>query len=356
MKLQRRNFLKKVTSAGIGAISILPGQEWTLEKNPAIEVDFASNKSNPTGIEGNSNPGFYNSRVLFEAGTQDYYTYRIASMVATGKGTLLAFCAARKGKGGDWDPIDIVLRRSQDGRKKWEPLKVMVHRDGMPCDNAMPIVDYMTRDVHFLYQVDYAKCYYMKSKDDGLNWSDPVDITSTIEEFRKIYPWVVQAPGPGHGIQLKSGRLVVPFWLSDGGGKEFRPNHRGHRPSIVVSVYSDDHGKTWKAGEVAVPDNDVTVIPNETSGGPKYFGNRFTLHACFSKREQIKPRVLCANSCSVCPSSTIGMVCYARVAGKVCLQNHLGTRNVCDCCGKHLILSPFLQSVTAPFMHRWSIR
>lgn len=283
MKLQRRNFLKKVTSAGIGAISILPGQEWTLEKNPAIEVDFASNKSNPTGIEGNSNPGFYNSRVLFEAGTQDYYTYRIASMVATGKGTLLAFCAARKGKGGDWDPIDIVLRRSQDGRKKWEPLKVMVHRDGMPCDNAMPIVDYMTRDVHFLYQVDYAKCYYMKSKDDGLNWSDPVDITSTIEEFRKIYPWVVQAPGPGHGIQLKSGRLVVPFWLSDGGGKEFRPNHRGHRPSIVVSVYSDDHGKTWKAGEVAVPDNDVTVIPNETSGGPKYFGNRFTLHACFSK-------------------------------------------------------------------------
>jgi sialidase-1 len=33
----------------------------------------------------------------------------------------------------------------------------------------------------------------------------------------------------------------------------------------VVSVYSDDHGWTWEAGEVAVPDNDVTVIPNETS-------------------------------------------------------------------------------------------
>jgi sialidase-1 len=33
----------------------------------------------------------------------------------------------------------------------------------------------------------------------------------------------------------------------------------------VVSVFSDDHGKTWNAGEVAVPDNDTTVIPNETS-------------------------------------------------------------------------------------------
>jgi sialidase-1 len=39
----------------------------------------------------------------------------------------------------------------------------------------------------------------------------------------------------------------------------------GHRPSIVASVYSDDHGQSWQAGEVAVPDNESTVIPSETS-------------------------------------------------------------------------------------------
>jgi sialidase-1 len=209
--------------------------------------------------------GFHRSQVLFEAETNGYHIYRIASMVATKESTLLAFCAARKGRGGDWDPIDIVMRRSTDSGNTWEPLRLLVHQDSVPCDNAMPIVDYVTGEVHLLYQIDYSRCYYMKSTDDGLSWSEPADITATIDAFRDIYPWVVQAPGPGHGIQLRNGRLVVPFWLSDGGGREFGPNHRGHRPSIVVSVYSDDHGKTWKAGDVAVPDNDITVIPNETS-------------------------------------------------------------------------------------------
>jgi sialidase-1 len=209
--------------------------------------------------------GIFRIQKLFEAGKEEYYTFRIASLVETRQGTLLAFCAARKGTGGDWDPIDIVMRRSIDSGVTWEPMKPLVHSEGVPCDNATPIVDFMTGEVHLLYQIDYARCYYMKSADDGESWSQPVEITSAIDEFKTVYPWVVLAPGPGHGIQLKSGRLLVPFWLSDGGGKEFGPNRRGHRPSIVVSAYSDDHGKTWNPGEVAVHDNDTTVIPNETS-------------------------------------------------------------------------------------------
>lgn len=209
--------------------------------------------------------GTHKSQVLFEAGTNDYHIYRIASMVATKKGTLLAFCAARKGGGGDWDPIDIVMRRSTDSGRTWHPQELLVHNDSVPSDNAMPITDYITGEVHALYQVDYSRCFYIKSSDEGKNWSKPIDITKTIDAFKKDYPWKVLAPGPGHGIQMTNGRLVVPFWLSDGGSKEHGPNNRGHRPSIVVSVYSDDHGKTWEAGEVAVPDNDITVNPNETS-------------------------------------------------------------------------------------------
>ena len=42
--------------------------------------------------------GLFRSGKIFEAGEEGYYTFRIASMVATKKGTLLAFCGRKKGK------------------------------------------------------------------------------------------------------------------------------------------------------------------------------------------------------------------------------------------------------------------
>ena len=93
---------------------------------------------------------------LYEAGKGGYYTYRIPSLVASQQGTLLAFYAARKNRGGDWDPIDILMRRSTDAGKSWALPQVVVHQDTQPCDNATPIVDYQTGAVHLLYQIDYA--------------------------------------------------------------------------------------------------------------------------------------------------------------------------------------------------------
>ena len=52
--------------------------------------------------------------------------------------------------------------------------------------------------------------------------------------------------GPGHGIQLTSGRLLIPVWLSTGEGGG------AHRPSCVTTLYSDDAGTTWQTGEIVV--------------------------------------------------------------------------------------------------------
>ena len=80
--------------------------------------------------------------------------------------------------------------------------------------------------------------------------------------FRQDYDWQVIATGPGHGIQLRrgkhAGRLVVPVWLSLGTGGH------GHRPSVTATIYSDDHGKTWQRGDIAVADTAQHVYPNET--------------------------------------------------------------------------------------------
>ncbi|MCY2993931.1 MAG: sialidase family protein [Planctomycetota bacterium] len=52
---------------------------------------------------------------LFVAGEDGYATYRIPGIVVTQRGTILAYCAARKDGIGDWADIDIALRRSWTG-------------------------------------------------------------------------------------------------------------------------------------------------------------------------------------------------------------------------------------------------
>ena len=85
-----------------------------------------------------------------------------------------------------------------------------------------------------------------------------MEITSVFEKFRSAYDWKVLATGPDHGIQLRTGRLIVPVWLSTGTGGN------AHRPSVTATIYSDDHGRTWQAGDIAVPCTDEWINPNET--------------------------------------------------------------------------------------------
>jgi sialidase-1 len=37
-----------------------------------------------------------------------------------------------------------------------------------------------------------------------------------------------------------------------------------HRPSVTATIYSDDHGRTWQRGDIAVPNTDEWIFPNET--------------------------------------------------------------------------------------------
>jgi sialidase-1 len=209
---------------------------------------------------------------VFPAGMNDVSLYRIPGMVVSQQGTVLAYCEARKNSSSDWGEIEIHLRRSVDGGKTWEPAKQIAHFaervEGNPrkaaggeheqtVNNPVAIVDRDTGRIEFLYCVNYAQCFSMRSSDDGLTWSKPQEMTATFEPFRASYPWKVIATGPGHGIQLNSGRLVVPIWLAYGKTGD-------HSPSASATIYSDDHGQTWLAGEIAVPNEGEYGNPNET--------------------------------------------------------------------------------------------
>lgn len=212
---------------------------------------------------------------LFTAGDHGYRLYHIPGIVITAKGTVLAWCEARK-KGGDWDQIDILLRRSTDEGKSWsEPKRIAevpgpktknpfslflknVDPNDVTYNNPVLIAD---RDgtVHAVFCLEYMRCFSMRSDDDGVTWSTPVEITETFDSFRKDYDWKVLATGPNHGIQLRTGRLIVPVWISTGTGGN------AHRPSVTATIFSDDQGETWQAGEIAVPCTDEWINPNETT-------------------------------------------------------------------------------------------
>jgi sialidase-1 len=212
---------------------------------------------------------------LFEADTCGYASYRIPGLVVTDKGTLLAYCEARKNSASDWGAIDLFYRRSTDGGKSWSEAKKIVDIGGgfeknpvavnlklgkfpdITVNNPVAIVD--AGAVHFLYCVEYMRCFYTRSEDDGQTFAPPVEITPTFEAFRPVYDWKVIATGPGHGIRLgKTGRLVVPVWLSTSEGKQ------SHRPSAVATIFSDDGGKTWSPGEI-VAKTPLLTNPSEAA-------------------------------------------------------------------------------------------
>src|SRR5262249_28741596 len=71
-------------------------------------------------------------------------------------------------------------------------------------------------------------------------WSEPVEITRAVKKAG----WTWYATGPGVGIQLKSGRLLVPCDHVVAGTREKRSH----------VIYSDDRGRTWKLGGSVGPD------------------------------------------------------------------------------------------------------
>jgi sialidase-1 len=185
---------------------------------------------------------------VYRAGEGGYHTYRIPSLLATGNGTLLAFCEGRKNSSSDTGDIDLLVKRSFDNGKTWTAAKVVADHDEDTIGNPCPVVDRSTGTIWLLLtgnpgaitekQImagEGARTVWLThSDDDGATWTPLTDIT----EAAKRPDWTWYATGPGNGIQLENGRLVIPCDHADKG--------TGARHSHVI--YSDDHGKTWKTG------------------------------------------------------------------------------------------------------------
>lgn len=205
---------------------------------------------------------------VYVAGADAAHTYRIPSVIATPKGALLAFAEARRTGTGDAGDIDLVVRRSTDGGASWSAIAVVGDNGPDTFGNPCPVVDVRTgtiwllatqnrgadREADIIAGTSAASrtVWVLKSEDDGLTWSAPLEITASV----KRPGWTWYATGPGVGIQTASGRLVIPANHAEAG----TGIHRSHL------VFSDDGGRSWTIGASAEPGTNESQVVELADG------------------------------------------------------------------------------------------
>ncbi|MFO7852296.1 MAG: sialidase family protein [Bacteroidota bacterium] len=242
-------------------------QSFILDK---IEMIFKDRKS--LVLEPDIDFSYRPALVLRASGQDNCDTYRIPGLVTTNKGSLIAVYDNRYKRSKDLqENIDIGMSRSTDGGQTWEDMRVIMDMDewggrperlngiGDPC----VLYDHITGTLWVaalwmsgltpddmlwwssqpgMSPEETGQFMLVKSTDDGATWSDPINITGQI----KNPAWQLLFQGPGRGITLDDGTLVIPAQFKADIGVTALDG--GQYTSHSTIVYSYDAGRTWEIG------------------------------------------------------------------------------------------------------------
>ncbi|MEC3966944.1 sialidase family protein [Flagellimonas halotolerans] len=217
---------------------------------------------------------------LRQKGQDGIDTYRIPGIATTNKGTLIAVYDNRYNDPVDLqEDIDVGMSRSTDGGQTWEPMKVIMDMggfDGLPEDqngigDPAVLVDRRTNTIWVaaLWLHGYpgerawnasepgmspdktGQLMLVKSEDDGLTWSSPINIT----KMTKQPEWQLFFNGPGAGITMENGTLVFPAQFKD-----------AERVPHSTIIYSNDNGKSWQVGTGAKSETTEAQVVEVSQG------------------------------------------------------------------------------------------
>ncbi len=264
-------------------------------------------------------PAYRLATALRSFGFDGVHSYRIPGLITTPKGTVMAVYDIRRNSSVDLQgDIDVGLSRSTDGGRTWEPMKVIMDMGewgGLPEDqngigDPAILVDHETGHIWVaalwlhgkpgkmawnsseqgMKPEETGQFMLVKSEDDGLTWSEPINITQQMKDPK----WHLFFNGPGKGITMQDGTLVFPAQYKD----------ENQMPHSTI-IYSKDKGKTWSVGSGARPNTteaqvvelaDGTLMLNmrDNRGGSRAvavtndFGKTWTEHST-SRRDLIEP-------------------------------------------------------------------
>ncbi len=199
------------------------------------------------------------------------HTYRIPALATSRSGTLLCVYDMRRRRSRDLqEDIDIGLSRSTDGGRTWESPRVIMDMGeygGLPqeqngCSDPGIIVDPQTGEIFCFavwmwgrpgkhqwseggsepgFEIGKAAQFLMvRSSDDGLTWSRPLNLTRALKKKE----WILLAPSPQQGIALSDGTLVMPIEGRDEADRRFS--------TVMISR---DHGASWTVGGAGATGN-----------------------------------------------------------------------------------------------------
>lgn len=191
------------------------------------------------------------ARDLFTSGKEGYKRYRIPALIVAPDNSLLAFCEGRADGGGLTGNIDLILKRSNDSGRTWGPVERIMDDGPNTLGNPCPVIDRSTGVIWLAYtrslgtdleneivagtSEERTRVLVTHSRDSGRTWADPIDLTSRLRRD----DWAWYGTGPGVGIQLQDGRLVIPSYHSVLRSGDYESH----------TIYSDDHGESWRLGD-----------------------------------------------------------------------------------------------------------
>ncbi len=181
--------------------------------------------------------------------------------ITTAEGVILVFAEGRADKGDSGNPHHICMKRSLDGGNTWGETIIVANAETDKCTedenetngrsghcyaNPTAVMDRNTGRIHLLYAEnydnEYTRLYITHSDDDGLTWSSPTEMSGLFNDDPYERPF--HLPGPGHGIQLRRGRLIVEVWHR----LSYKLENAMRQYGLSI-LYSDDGGETWKNSE-----------------------------------------------------------------------------------------------------------
>ncbi len=218
-----------------------------------------------------------------------YLDYGGPTCVLSANETLLCFfCGEKKIHSDDDNWADVVLRRSFDRGRSWQPLQVVASDNNASTPrgewqtygNTAAVLDRSTGKIVLLFDKNNTRLLVTSSSDHGATFESPRDITAATKP--KNWGWTAVSFS---GVQLRTGphrgRMVVALCFFDH-FPEIYPPYRGDWYPISRSgvLYSDTGGRTWEAGghtQVNMTDNEAAI--SELADGTLVLNSRNYLGA-----------------------------------------------------------------------------